>query len=145
MAGSISHCIAIGVVAVTTAVVAGQERRPPPIPLEVDFSVPVEGEADVRLDATIRIKFSRDADPSSFDQRIQLAYSKDESAERGEAQPPALSFTTSYSSTTNVLEITPRPGLERFRQVQVNLLAGIVGRDGSVLKPWTLKFRTGGS
>lgn len=145
MAGSIRRGFALAIVAALTAGVAAQERQPPPVPLEVDFSVPVEGEADVRLDARIRIKFSRDADPASFEKRIRLSYSKEESAERGEAQPPPVSFATSYSSKTNVLEITPQPALERFRQVQLDLLAGIVGRDGSVLKPWTLQFKTGGS
>ena len=145
MPGSIRHYLAIAIVVVITASVSGQERKPPPAPLDVDFSVPTEGEADVRLDATIRIKFSRDVDATSFDQRIRLSYSKEESAERGEAQPPAVSFTTSYSSKTQVLEISPRPGLERFRQVQLELLQGIVGRDGSILKPWSVRFRTGGS
>jgi len=145
MPGSIRHYLVIATVIVITASVDGQERKPLPVPLDVDFSVPGEGEADVRLDATIRITFSRDADPASFDTRIRLSYSQEESAERGEAQPPALSFTTSYSSRTHVLEISPRPGLERFRQVRLELLQGIVGRDGSVLKPWSLRFRTGGS
>ena len=144
MAGAISHYLAIAAVAITTTV-GGQERKAPPIPMEVEFSVPVEGEADVRLDTTIRIKFSRDADPASFEKRIRLTYSKDESAERGEAQPPAVTFTISYSSKTNVIEITPRPGLERFRQVRLELLQGIVGREGEVLKPWVLRFSTGGS
>lgn len=145
MAGSISHLAAIATVVTLTAGVGTQERTPPPAPLDVDFSVPAEGEADVRLDTTIRIKFSRDVDPASFDNRIRLSYSQQESAERGEAQPPAVGFTTAYSSKTNVLEITPRPGLERFRQVRLELLQGIVGRDGAVLKPWILRFSTGGS
>ena len=145
MAGSISHLVAIATVVAISAGMGAQQRTPPPIPLDVDFSVPAEGEADVRLDTTIRIKFSRDADPASFDKRIRLSYSQEESAERGEAQPPAVSFTIAYSSKTNVLEITPRPGLERFRQVRLELLQGIVGRDGAVLKPWALRFRTGGS
>jgi len=122
-----------------------QESRKPPLPLDVDFSVPAQGEADVRLDVTIRIQFSRNADPASFTDRIRLSYSKEESAERGEAQPPAVSFTTSYASGTYVLEIKPRQPLERFRQVKLELLSGIVGADGSVLKPWSLRFSTGGS
>jgi hypothetical protein len=94
---------------------------------------------------TIRVKFSRDANPVSFADRIRASYSKEESAERGEAQPPPISFTTSYSSSTQVLEIAPRQPLERFRQVRVELLQGIVGQDGSVLRAWSLRFRTGGS
>jgi hypothetical protein len=136
--------VIVTLLAMGSAVSAGQTRKPP-LPLDVDFSTPVEGEADVRLDTTIRIQFSRNADPASFSDRIRLSYSKEESAERGEAQPPAVSFTTSYASQTHVLEIKPRQPLERFRQVKVELLQGIVGTDGSALKPWTLRFRTGGA
>ena len=132
-------------VALAQTTAAQEPSKRPALPLDVDFSVPVEGDADVRLDTTIRVKFSRDADQASFADRIRLSYSKEESAERGEAQPPAITFTTAYSSATQVLEITPRQSLERFRQVRLDLLQGIVGRDGSVLKPWSLRFRTGGS
>ena len=48
---------------------AAQERRPPPLPLEVTFSTPVEGEADVRLDAIVRIQFSRNVDVRSLEKR----------------------------------------------------------------------------
>jgi hypothetical protein len=136
--------LAVTALALSSAT-AGQPARKPPLPLEVDFSVPAEGEADVRLDAHIRIQFSRDAEPSSLADRVRLAYSREESTERGEAQPPALSFTTRYSDGTRVLEIVPAQPLERFRQVRLDLLEGIVGTDGSVLKPWSLRFRTGGS
>jgi hypothetical protein len=132
-------------VATLASVAVAQPPKEPPLPLEVEFSVPVEGDADVRLDTTIRVKFSRDANPVSFADRIRASYSKEESAERGEAQPPPISFTTSYSSSTQVLEIAPRQPLERFRQVRVELLQGIVGQDGSVLRAWSLRFRTGGS
>ena len=135
---------AAAVATLASVAVAQEPPNKPPLPLEVAFSVPVDGEADVRLDTTIRVKFSRDVNPASFADRIRASYSKEESAERGEAQPPAISFTTSYSSSTHVLEIAPRHPLERFRQVHVELLQGIVGQDGSVLKPWSLRFRTGG-
>ena len=52
---------------------AGQEARRPPLPLEINFSVPVEGEADVQLDAIIRLQFSRDVDAKSFDNRIRVS------------------------------------------------------------------------
>ena len=145
MGRSISHCAAVGTVLLIAVTAAAQERKLPAPPLDVHSSVPVEAEADVRLDSVIRVNFSGDADAASFDGRIRLSYSKGESAERGEAQPPAIVFTTSYVSRTRTLVITPRQPLERFRQVQLDLLAGIVGRDGSVLKPWSLRFRTGGS
>ena len=48
---------------------ASQESRRPPLPLEVNFSAPIEGEADVRLDAIVRIQFSRDVDARSFEKQ----------------------------------------------------------------------------
>lgn len=146
MAGVWQRLATAAMVATLASVAVAQPPpKNPPLPLEVEFSVPVEGDADVRLATTIRVKFSRDANPASFADRVRASYSKEESAERGEAQPPPISFTTSYSSSTQVLEIAPRQPLERFRQVRVELLQGIVGQDGSVLKPWSLRFRTGGS
>jgi Bacterial Ig-like domain len=124
---------------------AAQERRPPPLPLEVTFSTPVEGEADVRLDAIVRIQFSRDVDVRSLEKRVRVLYSAEESAERGEAQPPAVAVEIRYQAGTRALEIRPTRPLERFRHVAVELLDGIVGSDGSVLRPWTLHFATGGS
>jgi hypothetical protein len=117
----------------------------PPLPLEVDFSVPIQDEADVRLDTTIRLQFSRDVDAGSLDQRIRIAYSANDSAERGEPQPPAVTFTLTYNAGTRVVELKPARPLERFREVTVELLDGIVGTDGSVLRPWRLRFTTGGS
>ena len=117
----------------------------PPWPLEIEFSVPIAGEADVRLDSRIRLQFSRELDPASLTDRIRLAYSPTDSAERGEPQPPALEFTFAYDKDTRVLEIRPRNPFERFRQVRVDLIEGIVGVDGAILKPWSLNFSTGGS
>jgi hypothetical protein len=117
----------------------------PPLPLDVDFSAPVEGEADVRLDARIRLQFSRDVKPESLEDRIRISYSLTDSVERGEAQPPALAFSFDYDTGTRALELRPTQPLERFREVKVELLEGIAGIDGSVLRPWTLRFSTGGS
>lgn len=112
--------------------------------LEVDFSAPIDGEADVRLDARIRLQFSGDVDASSLTGRIRVTYSQSDSVERGEAQPPAVAFGFTYSASTRALEIKPTQPLERFRRVKVELLEGIVGTDGSVLRPWALNFSTGG-
>jgi hypothetical protein len=114
-------------------------------PIEVDFSEPRQAAADVRLDTRIRIHFSRDVNPASLKDRVRVSYSPADSKERGEAQPPRIEFTTDYDRRSRVLEISPSQRLERFRQVQVELLEGIVGADGSALKPWTLNFTTGGS
>ncbi len=125
----------------------GDHQAPaqPPLPLEVSFSTPVEGEADVRLDVLIRIQFSSDVDPASLRDRVRVTYSQSESRERGEAQPPVVAFTITYDGRNRALEVKPSQRLERFRQVAVELLDGIVGADGSVLRRWTLNFSTGGS
>ena len=118
---------------------------PHPLPLDIDFSVPVEGEADVRLDVRIRLQFSRDVDVTSLKDRIRMAYSASDSAERGEAQPPGVTLGLNYDAPTRVLEIRPAQALERFRPVRLELLEGIVSTDGSALRPWSLRFTTGGS
>jgi hypothetical protein len=128
-----------------TLVQAPSEQQKLPLPLEVDFSTPIQDEADVRLDVTVRIQFSRDVDAASLTDRVRMSYSASESAERGEAQPPALHFATKYVADSRSLEIKPSQALERFRHVKVELLEGIVGTDGSVLRPWSLNFTTGGS
>lgn len=116
-----------------------------PVSLEIEFSTPIEGETDVRLDARIRVQFSRDVEQASLKDRIRLSYSPTDSAERGEPQPPALDFTFDYDRGTRALEIKPRTRFERFRAVKLELLEGIAGIDGSVLERWTLNFTTGGS
>jgi hypothetical protein len=117
----------------------------PPLPLEVQFSTPVEAETDVRLDTRIRIQFSRDVAPASLQDRVRVTYSQTDSAERGEPQPPSVEVTFQYNAENHSVEITPARPLERFRNVRVELLKGITGIDGSVLRGWTLNFATGGS
>jgi hypothetical protein len=124
---------------------AGIEVPAPPLPLEVYFSTPLEGEADVRLDSSIRIQFSRDVDPTSLDGRVRASYSPSDSLERGEPQPPPIELKVAYNTSNRSIELTPTRPLERFRQVKVELQNGIVGTDGSVLRSWTLSFSTGGS
>jgi Bacterial Ig-like domain len=116
-----------------------------PAALEVDFSEPGQAAADVRLDTRIRIHFSRDVSPASLKDRVRVTYSQADSRERGEGEPPRVRFATDYDGDKRILEIRPSQRLERFRQVTVELLEGIVGADGSALKPWTLNFTTGGS
>ena len=130
--------------ALASTVTARHDGRQPP-PLDVEFSSPSEGEADVRLDTIVRIQFSRDVDAKSLDKRIRLHYSKEESAERGEAQPPSITFSVRYQRGTRAVEITPSRPFERFRHVTVELLEGITGADGSVMSKWRLQFTTGGS
>jgi hypothetical protein len=118
---------------------------PPTPPLEVFFSAPTADEADVRLDTTIRIQFSRDVDPATLEGHVRIAYSARQAAERGEPQPPPIDFTVEYHPATRSLAITPTAPLQRFRDVTLQLLEGIQGPTGQPLAPWTLTFATGGT
>jgi hypothetical protein len=111
---------------------------------EVVFSAPTPDETDVSLATTVRIQFSRDLDPGSIQGQVRVSYSAAQSAERGEAQPPPVPFTTRYDEGTRVLEIRFGEPLERFRVVRVDLLDGIKATDGAPLVAWTLTFTLGG-
>ena len=114
-------------------------------PVTVVFVAPVNDEADVRLDAPVRVQFSSDVDPASLTDRIRVVYAAEDSVDRGEPQPPAAIFTTKYDPAGRALEIRPSPAWARFRKVTVNLLEGIRGTDGGPLAPFSVSFTTGGS
>jgi hypothetical protein len=114
-------------------------------PLEVIFSAPAEADTEVRLDARIRLQFSRDVDARSLKGRVRVTYSAADAAERGEAQPPEVQCVVTYTPATRGLEIKPVQPLERFRPVKVELLEGIAAFDGAPLTPFALTFTTGGS
>jgi hypothetical protein len=118
---------------------------PPPPPVEILFTAPTEGEADVRLTDRIRMQLSRDLDPATLKGHVRLTYSAADSTERGEAQPPAIAFTTNYTKENRALEIRPTEPLERFRLVKMEILEGVKGTDGGAMAPFTLTFTTGGS
>lgn len=118
---------------------------PPPPPVEILFTAPAEGEADVRSTERIRMQLSRDLDPASLKDHVRLTYSAADSKERGEAQPPAIAFTTNYTRENRALEIRPTEPLARFRLVKMEILEGVKGTDGGPMKPFTLTFTTGGS
>ena len=118
---------------------------PPPAPVEILFTAPAEGEADVRLTERIRIQLSRDLNPETLKDRVRITYSSTDSRERGEAQPPSLAFTTNYTRENRALEIRPTEPLERFRVVTLEILPGVKGTDGGDLLPFKLTFTTGGS
>lgn len=115
------------------------------IPPEVLFSAPTADETDVALNVKVRIQFSRDLDIQSLKGRVDVSYSYAEARQRGEVEPPPIIAHVGYNPTARVMEITFQPGLERFRIVEVKLKEGIVGTDGSPMKPWSLRFTTGGS
>ena len=113
--------------------------------LEVIFSVPGQDDAGVSLAAPIRLQFSAHLDASSLKDQITLAYSAEDSRERGEPEPPAIDFSTSYDAADRALTIRPTRPWERFREVRMTLGAGIQGASGERLKPFALSFTTGGS
>jgi len=118
---------------------------PPPPPVEILFIAPTEGESDVRSTERIRMQLSRDLDPATLKDHVRLTYSLADSKERGEAQPPAIAFTTNYAKENRALEIRPTEPLERFRLVKLEILEGVKGTDGGPMAPFTLTFTTGGS
>jgi hypothetical protein len=115
------------------------------LPPEVLFSAPTGEETDVAQDTKVRIQFSRDLDPATLKGRIEVSYSRTQSRERGEPEPPPVIARVGYNPAARVMEITFDTPLERFRVVEVRLKDGILGTDGAPLKPWTLSFTTGGS
>ena len=120
-------------------------NAPPPPPVEVLFTAPAEGEADVRLTERIRMQLSRDLNPETLKDRVRLTYSAADSKNRGEAQPPSIAFTTHYARENRALEIRPAEPLERFRVVTLEILPGVKGTDGGDMLPFKLTFTTGGS
>jgi hypothetical protein len=116
----------------------------PPVPPEVLFSAPADGETDIPLDVRVRIQFSRDVDQGTLKGRVRVGYVGVESVERGEPQAPGLQTTLKYDPGLRVLEIAFAQPLERFRSVRVELLEGIMGTDGAPMKPWMLTFSAGG-
>lgn len=114
------------------------EIATPPPPLEVLFTAPTEGEAEVRLAERVRMQLSRDLDPASLKDRVRMTYAKDTTGR-------VLAFATNYTRENRALEIKPTDPLEPFRLVQIEFLDGIKGTDGGALAPFTLTFTTGGS
>jgi hypothetical protein len=116
---------------------------PAPAPTVV-FSAPTADELDVSPASTVRVQFSRDMDPDSFAGNVRVRYLRNESAERGEPQPPPVTVTTSYDAGRRVLELKFATPLERFRTVEVELGEGITATDAQPLAPWRLRFTVGG-
>ena len=108
---------------------------PPPPPVEILFTAPAEGEADVRPTERIRMQLSRDLDPASLKDNVRLSYAGGDAA--------AITFTTSYTKENRALEIKPSEPLQPFRPVKLEMLEGVKGTDGGAMKPFTLTFTTG--
>lgn len=118
-------------------------QGPPP---EVVFSAPLADDVDVPPDTTVRIQFSRDMEPDSFDGRVAVAYEGPGAPEGATAAAAAdgIGFEATYRPRNRVLEIRFDAELEQFRTIEVQLLDGITATDGAALAAWTLSFFVGG-
>jgi len=103
---------------------------PPPPPVEVLFTAPAEGEAEVAPTERIRIQFSRDLNPDTLKGRVRFT--------------PPVDFTTNYNRENRALEIRPNDGFPPFKPITLEILEGVTGTDGGALKPFTLTFTTRG-
>ena len=116
-------------------------ETPPGPPPEVIFSTPLPDESDVPRDTTVRIQFSRDMDPKSFQGLVNLNYVGVPSVDV--ARMPPMTIHVEYLARNRVLEIRFEAKLEQYRTVTVKLLEGITASDGMPLQPWSLSFFTG--
>lgn len=116
---------------------------PPPIraapPPVVIFSAPLPDETDIPVNVRVRVQFSRDMNPASFENRVRTHYA---GAGAAGTAPPAS--TATYNDATRSLEIRFTEPLARFQTVVVQLTEGVVAIDGQPLKPWSVTFATGG-
>ena len=115
--------------------------RQGPMP-EVIFSAPLEGDADIPTDGTVRIQFSRDMNEESFEGRVRVSYPT-LAADAAPAELPPIVFDAAYRGLNRVLEIRFAEPLVAFQTVDVELLDGIVASDGATLAPWSLSFFIG--
>jgi hypothetical protein len=104
---------------------------PPPPPVEVLFTAPTEGEADVQVSERIRMQLSRDLDPDTLKDRVRFT--------------PEVAFTTHYTRDNRALEIRPTEPFPPFKSMKLEILDGVKGTDGGAMAPFTLTFTTGGS
>lgn len=116
---------------------------PPPPPVEILFTAPTEGEADVRSTERIRMQLSRDLNTETLKGRVKLTYAA--SQDNAAAPPQDIEFTTNYVRENRALEIRPAAPFERFRAVRFEILEGVKGTDGGAMAPFTLTFTIGGS
>jgi hypothetical protein len=109
--------------------------EPPPV---VIFSAPLADDTDFPVTSPVRIQFSRDMKPASFAGQVHTRFTGPNAPATA---PPS---TATYNDGTRSLEIKFKEPLGRFQTIMIELGAGIVAIDGQPLKPWTLRFSTGG-
>jgi hypothetical protein len=115
--------------------------RQGPVP-EVIFSTPLDGDADIPTDGTVRIQFSRDMNEDSFEGRVRVSYPTFAGDTTPDELPP-VGFAAEYRALNRVLEIRFTEPLVAFQTVSVELLNGVVTSDGATLAPWSLSFFVG--
>ncbi|MEN3338030.1 MAG: hypothetical protein V7647_1706 [Acidobacteriota bacterium] len=108
-------------------------------PPSVIFSAPLADETDFPVTGRVRIQFSRDMNGTTFQNHIRIHYT----GPNAPPTPPPGSSAT-YDEGTRSLEIKFKEPLPRFQPITIELQEGIAAIDGQLLKPWTLRFTTGG-
>jgi hypothetical protein len=110
---------------------------PPPVPLQVVFSSPTDGEVDVSPAAPIRIQFARGLRESTIAGKVRVSYVGDAAT--------TLDPKVTYDAATRALQIRFATPLDPFKTVKVELLDGLLAFDGGPLAaPWTVTFSLGG-
>jgi hypothetical protein len=109
--------------------------EPPPA---VIFSAPLPDDTDFPVASPVRIQFSRDMKAASFVGQVHVRFTGPN------APTTAPASTAIYNDGTRSLEIKFKEPLPRFVTITIELSDGIVSIDGQTLKPWTLRFSTGG-
>jgi hypothetical protein len=109
--------------------------RPPEPPPTVIFSAPLNGETAVPVGAIIRVQFSRNMAPASFQERVRVAYAAD-------VTDPMPGFTVIYRPENRALEVRLAAPLVGGATVNVELTSGITASDGTPLAPAKISFMT---
>jgi len=117
------------------------EATPGPQP-EVIFSAPPPDDSNVARASSVRLQFSRDMDPDSFDGHVTVRYRH--APDVPVPAPAAPTFSLDYQARNRVLEIRFDAALEPFQTAEVELSDGITATDGAPLVPWTMSFTLGG-
>jgi hypothetical protein len=120
---------------------ANAQAIPPLPPPEVLFSVPTAGETDVSSKTTVRVQFSRIMNADTFAGHVTVSYVGEGLA--GAPPPRAPEFVAAYVAKDQLLLLTFKTPLERFRRVSIELHQGIATPDGAALPPWSITFTTG--
>jgi hypothetical protein len=124
----------IGLTSAPTPTAAASEPPPPPerpkVPPVVVFSLPLDGETDLRGDETFVVQFSKDMDEKSFEGHVVLRYA-------GPVRPGDRGFDVvrlSYDGGRRALTVDPGDRLRPGRTIELILLDGIQDLEGLPLQ-----------